>query len=150
MSTKRSLLEVLKAELEFVVKGGYRNTARVPWRPQFIFQDSPTCLNFDPTRERRPCTECSLMDLIPREHREGKIPCRHIQLNEKGEQVVSFYRGGTDEELEVALVRWLTATIARLEAEKPLSGAQATAGRATACGKEGLVRGAATIRTLVR
>lgn len=135
MNAKTSLLEVLKAELEFVQKGGYRNTARVPWRPQFVFQDSPTCLNFDPTHERRPCTECSLMDLIPREYREGKVPCRHIPLNEKGETIDSFYRGGTEEELEVALVRWLKATIARLEAEKALSEAQAAVGKATACGK---------------
>ena len=46
---KRDLLDVLKAELQFLEKGGYRHTARAEWRPQFIFQDSPTCLNFDPT-----------------------------------------------------------------------------------------------------
>ena len=44
---KRNLVTVLKAELEFVEKGGYRNISLSAWRPQFIFQDSPTCLNFD-------------------------------------------------------------------------------------------------------
>jgi hypothetical protein len=46
---KRNLVDVLKAELEFLEKGGYRHTARAAWRPQFVFQGSPTCLNFDST-----------------------------------------------------------------------------------------------------
>lgn len=135
MSAKRSLLEILQAELEFVLKGGYRNTARAPWRPQFIFQDSPTCLNFDPTHERKPCSECALMELIPSQHRGGKIPCRHIPLNEKGETIDSFYRGGTEQEMEAALIGWLRSTIARLEAEMAQSQPQNLSGKATACGK---------------
>ena len=34
----RDLLTVLKAELEFVEKGGYQNMARVAWRPHFVFK----------------------------------------------------------------------------------------------------------------
>ena len=41
MSDVRKLLETLKAELDFVNRGGYRKAS---WRPQFIFEDSPTCL----------------------------------------------------------------------------------------------------------
>jgi hypothetical protein len=115
---KRDLLEVLKAELRFLEKGGYRHTARAPWRPQFIFQDSPTCLNFDPTQQPRPCSECILMQLVPEDFRSEKIPCRHIPLSERGETVDSFYRTGTQEELEVAVAQWLRTTIARLEREK--------------------------------
>ena len=102
-SDKRSLLEVLKAELEFLEKGGYRQTARAAWRPQFIFQDSPTCLNFDPTRQPRPCSDCALAQLVPEESAKKKIPCRYIPLNERGETIDSFYRCGTAEELEAAL-----------------------------------------------
>ena len=134
MNDKRSLLELLKAELEFVSKGGYRNTARVAWRPHFIFQDSPSCLNFDPTHEQRPCSDCALMQVIPPQYRDQKIPCRHIPLNEKGETIDSFYRGGNEAELEAALVSWLKTAIAGLEAEKAAGQSRGTA-REAACGK---------------
>jgi hypothetical protein len=114
----RDLLEVLKAELEFLEKGGYRHTARAPWRPQFIFQDSPTCLNFDPTTPRRPCSDCILMQLLPEDLQNKKIPCRYIPLSEQGETIDSFYSTGTQEELEAAVAQWLETTIARLEREK--------------------------------
>jgi hypothetical protein len=114
----RDLLDVLKAELNFLEKGGYRNTARVPWRPQFIFQDSPTCLNFDPTQPPRPCADCILIQLVPEDSRSKKIPCRYIPLTERGETIESFYHTGTEEELEAAMRRWLRTTIERLEREK--------------------------------
>lgn len=118
MNDKRDLLDVLKAELEFVEKGGYRHTARAAWRPQFVFQDSPTCLNFDPTQPRRPCSDCALMQLVPEDLRAKKIPCRFIAVSERGETVDFFYRTGTQEELEAAVRQWLSTTIARLEREK--------------------------------
>ncbi len=114
---ERNLLAVLKAELGFVQKGGYRYTARSPWRPQFIFQDSPTCLNFDINQPRRPCSECVLMELVPPGLRNGKIPCRHIPLNAQGETIDSLYRTGTLEELETALTNWLKSMIQKLEHE---------------------------------
>lgn len=115
---KRDLLEVLKAELEFLEKGGYRHTARAAWRPHFMFQDSPTCLNFDPTQQPRPCTDCILMQFVPADARSERIPCRHIPLSEHGETIDSFYRTGTQEELEAAVAQWLKTTIARIEREK--------------------------------
>ena len=111
------LLDVLRAELEFIKEGGYRQPARAGWRPHFMFQDSPTCLNFDPLQPRKPCSDCALMKLIPEEAHARKIPCRYIPLNERGETVDSFYRTGTQEELEAAVVNWLKATIDRLERE---------------------------------
>ena len=115
---KRDLLDVLKAELAFLEKGGYRITARVPWRPQFLFQDSPTCLNFDPAELQKPCSECVLAQLLPEKLRDKKIACRYIPLNERGETIDSFYRSGTQEELEAAFSQWLKTTITRLEQEK--------------------------------
>lgn len=112
---KRDLLTVLKAELEFVEKGGYRNTGLSAWRPQFIFQDSPTCLNSDPTQPPRPCGECVLNQLVPADLRRRNIPCRYIPLNEQGETIDSFYRCGTRQELESALRIWLRTTIQRLD-----------------------------------
>lgn len=115
---KRDLLEVLKAELEFLENAGYHHTARAPWRPQFMFQDSPTCLNFDPARPPKPCSDCVLMQLVPENLREKKIPCRYIPLSEDGETVESYYRTGTQEEMETGVAHWLRTTIARLEQEK--------------------------------
>ena len=112
---KRDLLTVLKAKLEFVEKGGYRNTDLSVWRPQFIFQDSPTCLNSDSAQPPRPCSECVLNQLVPTDMRRRSIPCRYIPLNEQGETIDSYYRCGTREELESALRSWLCTTIQRLE-----------------------------------
>jgi hypothetical protein len=112
---KRDLLTVLKAELEFVEKGGYRNTDLSAWRPQFIFQDSPTCLNSDSVRPPKPCSECVLSQPVPTDLRYRNVPCRYIPLNEQGETIDSYYRCGTREELESALRSWLCTTIQRLE-----------------------------------
>src|SRR5208282_2912366 len=108
---KRDLLSVLKAELEFVEKGGYRNTAMAAWRPQFIFQDSPTCLNFDSRQPPKPCSDCVLMQVTPEDQQGKKVPCRYIPLNDKGETIDSFYRFGTRDELETAVRKWLRTTI---------------------------------------
>jgi len=118
MSDKRDLLSVLKKELEFLEKGGYRDTTPASWRPQFIFQDSPTCLNFDPTQKPRPCRDCPLMQLVPENLRDKKIGCRYIPLNEKGETIDSFYRSGTRRELEDAFGPWLRNTIQRMQKPK--------------------------------
>jgi hypothetical protein len=112
---KRDLLTMLKAELEFVEKGGYRNTNLSAWRPQFIFQDSPTCLNFDSTQPPSPCSDCAMLQLVPPDQRSRKVPCRYIPLNEQGETIESFYRSGTRDELESALRKWLVTAIQHLE-----------------------------------
>ena len=117
----QNLLTVLKKELEFLEKGGYRKTARAPWRPQLVFQDSPTCLNFDPTQQPRPCYECILTQLVPEDMQRKQFPCRYIPLNERGETIDSFYRSGTQEELELDLGRWLKTTIERLEKQEARS-----------------------------
>ena len=109
------LLEILKAELAFLEQGGYRARARHPWRPNFVFEDSPTCINFKKPEELRPCSECHLIDLVPEERRGARYPCRHILLTSRGETVNSFYEWGTEEELETALGEWLRRTIRKME-----------------------------------
>ena len=116
---RRELLKVLKAELEFVEKGGYRNTSLTAWRPQFIFQDSPTCLNVDPDQPPKPCSDCVLLKLVPDNLRSRNIPCRYIPLNEQGETIDFFYRCETREALESALQKWLRSAIRHLEAAAP-------------------------------
>lgn len=111
----RDLLTVLKAELTFLERGGYRNTARAAWRPHFIFQDSPTCLNFDPMLALRNCSDCVMMQLIPASAQKKNIPCRYIRLNGSGETIDALYRYGNQDELEGALANWLKNTIGKVE-----------------------------------
>ena len=114
---KRDLLEVLKFELEFLEQGGYGRLPREAWRPRFVFEDSPTCMNFN-SKEREPCSECLLMQLVPEHARQEQTPCIHIPLSINGETLESLYRTGTQQEIEVALGAWLRTTIHRLEAER--------------------------------
>ena len=115
---KRDLLEVLKAELEFVQMGGYRHTRGTAWRPEFIFQDSPACLNVDPTQQQRPCSDCVLRQLVPENLQSEKQLCRYIPMNERGETLDSLYRTGTREEVAAAVAEWLKKTIAELQSER--------------------------------
>jgi hypothetical protein len=112
------LLTVLKAELAFLEKGGYQQSPNARWRPQFIFEDSPTCINYGKRENPRPCSECSLMNFVPEDCRDEKVPCRHIPLNAQGFTIDTYYRLGTHEEVEQALGAWLRNTIGRLELER--------------------------------
>lgn len=118
MQDRQKLAEILRSELTFLEQGGYRRGSRYPWRPNFIFEDSPTCINFGRGgAERQPCTACPLINFVPPERRDARFPCRHIDLTETGDTVHSFYEYGTEEELEAALGDWLRKTIRELQAE---------------------------------
>lgn len=125
---KRDILDVLKFELYFLEKGGYGRSPRQPWRAQLFFEDSPTCMNFDSKDHPNPCSECALMQCVPPESRNEKIPCRHIPLTPSGETLSSLYLGGTQQEIEDAMRDWLGKTIARLEANRRKTTEPKTAG----------------------
>ena len=114
---ERDLLEVLKFELKFLEDGGYGRSPRARWRPQLIFEDSPTCMNFN-SQEQGPCSDCVLMQLVPPEFRSAQIPCRHIPFDKSGETLDSLYRCGEQSEIEDVFGNWLRATIKRLEDER--------------------------------
>jgi len=118
MQDDRDLLQTLKAELAFIEQGGYRKRPRFPWRPSFVFEDSPTCINFEAKSERRPCSECLLMQFVPEDRKDLAFPCRHIPLTSAGDSVSHYYECGTEAELEAALKLWLTHKIAELEAKQ--------------------------------
>ena len=122
---ERNVLELLKDELNFMEKGGYGRSPREPWRAQLVFEDSPSCMNYDSKENPRPCTECALMQFVPPESRGEKVPCRHIPLTPDGETLQELYRGATQQDLEDALGDWLRANIARLEAEQAQKSAAA-------------------------
>ena len=115
---ERDLLEVLKFELQFLEDGGYGRSPRTPWRPQHIFEDSPTCMNFDSKENPRACSDCVLMHLVPAERRSEKNPCRHIPFDGSGETLDSLYRDSDQNEIKETVGNWLRAAIQRLEEER--------------------------------
>jgi len=110
------LLNRLKAELDFVTRGGYRRSAKSPWRAPYIFEESPICPNFqDRTRQHR-CQDCWLMEFVPVHLHHEQVPCRYVRLG-NGTTVDSLYRCGTGVETEEALTKWLRIRIQELESE---------------------------------
>jgi hypothetical protein len=117
MADNRDVLEVLKFELKFLEQGGYGRLPREAWRPRFVFEDSPSCMNFN-SKDREPCEQCLLMQFVPESARQEQVPCTHIPFSPHGETLDSLYRTGTQQEIEEALGAWLRATIRRIEAER--------------------------------
>src|SRR5262249_21128550 len=97
------ILKMFQFQLSFLEDGGYRHAARAPWRAALVFEDSPTCINFDASARQHPCGECPLMEFVPVQYRQEVAPCRFIPLNECGQTVDNYYRCGTQIELEEAL-----------------------------------------------
>ena len=118
LKDERDLLDVLKFELEFLNKRGYGRSPREPWRARFVFEDSPTCMNYDSKDHPDSCDACVLMQLVPSECRAGEIPCRYIPLNAEGQTLDSLYRCGDQNEIEVVFGNWLRVTIEKLEEER--------------------------------
>ncbi len=115
---ERDLLDVLEFELKFLEDGGYGRSPKAAWRPQLIFEDSPTCMNFSLAENPGPCTDCVLIQLVPPEFRSEQIPCRHIPFDSSGETLDSLYRYGDQVEIEEVVGGWLRATIQRLEEQR--------------------------------
>jgi len=108
----RDLLEVLKFELSFLEKGGYGRSPREPWRAPLVFEDSPTCMNYDSKEQPEPC---------------------HIPLTMAGDTLETLYRWGSQNEIEDVYGKWLRTTIHRIEEERErLSGQRAADPRPSA------------------
>lgn len=114
----RDTIDVLKAELDFVEKGGYGRSVKTPWQPTSIFQDSPSCLNLGDPKRTHPCSECRLIDLVPPEAREEDVPCHHIPLNTTGATVDDLEWKENQLETEETVKVWLRATINKLEEQR--------------------------------
>jgi len=115
---ERDLLDVLKFELDFVEKGGYNPSPREPRKMNFIFEDSPTCMNYDSKDTPGPCNECVLMGLVPPDQRNQTIPCRHIPLDAAGQTLDSLYRQAESREIGQIYEKWLRDTVAKLTEER--------------------------------
>jgi hypothetical protein len=114
----RDLLDVLRFELQFLKDGGYGRSPKAPWRPQYVFEDSLTCMNYGSKENPAPCSACVLMYLVPPQARAEKIPCRHIPLNDSGETLASLYRYSNQSEIEETVEGWLQNAIRVLEEQR--------------------------------
>jgi hypothetical protein len=112
---ERNLLDVLKAELAFLEKGGYGRSPRESWSQPLIFEDSPSCMNYDSKDHADPCSACLLFQLVPPQFRGNQIPCRYIPLNAEGETLDSLYRSSDQFEIEEVFGNWLRRMIAEVE-----------------------------------
>lgn len=116
----RDILEVLQAELDFLEKGGYGRSVRTPWIPKSALQDSPTCLNYAYGYKAHPCDECHLIDFVPIDKRNERVPCHFIPLDESGETIDELEAGTSQLKLETALKSWLKTKIKEIEAARVL------------------------------
>jgi hypothetical protein len=114
---KKDVLATLQAELAFVERGGYRTPQQAAWRPQFIFEDSPTCLNYRNFGKHHPCSQCALIEFVPNGFKQERFPCRHIPLDDSGRTLDFLYRTATEEEAHAIVASWLRNTIAQLKYE---------------------------------
>jgi hypothetical protein len=114
----RDKIEVLKAELNFVEKGGYGRSVKTPWQPTSILQDSPSCINLGNPERTRSCSECLLIDFVPQENRAEDVPCHHIPLNTKGDTIDKLEWKEDQRRTEEALKIWLRRTITQLEQQR--------------------------------
>jgi hypothetical protein len=105
----------LKAELDFVEKGGHGRSVRTPWQPTSVFQDSLTCLNFASPQPTHPCSQCILISFVPPEFRSESVPCHYIPLNEAKETIAALEQRGDQQLLEETVKKWLRATIKKIE-----------------------------------
>ncbi len=112
---QNDVLEVLKAELDFIEKGGYGRSPRSPQQARSSFRDSLSCLNYALAEKLHPCNECHLMDFVPAEARDQEVPCHHIRLNESGETVDELDQLDNQHRLESELKAWLKAKISEIE-----------------------------------
>lgn len=113
----RDILEILRSELKFLEEGHYRRSL-TSWRAPYIFEDSPSCLNYKDRTRPHPCNECGLIQFVPPELRGRDVPCRFIPLNQEGQTVDTLYRTGTQIEMEEALHSWLCQEISRIEEQR--------------------------------
>lgn len=113
---ERDILELLKTELDFIEKGGYGRSVKTPWKPTSSFRGSLTCVNYALPEKAHPCSECHLIDFVPRDRQDEEVPCHAIPLNETGETVESLE--GDQARLEEALKRWMRAKIEEIEAAR--------------------------------
>ncbi len=114
-SDDRDILELLRAELNFIEKGGYGRSVRTPRQSKSIFQDSLTCLNYGDPDRTHPCNECHLLEFVSAENHIQEVPCHLIPLNSDGETIRDLELQDNQAKLEHEVSAWLRAKIREIE-----------------------------------
>ena len=114
----RNMLEILRAELDFIEKGGYGRSVRTPWHEKSVFQDSLSCMNYEQPERPTPCSDCHLIDFVPGNSRADDVPCHFIPLNESGETLQELETTGNQHHLEESMRQWLRERIKELENQR--------------------------------
>lgn len=118
-SDQQDILEILKSELEFIEKGGYRVPEKEQAEPvSTMFADSATCLNYGYPYRVHPCGECPLMEFVPEDRRVSPMPCHHIPLDESGQTVEALEEAQNPTGMQAAVKTWLQQTISRIESQR--------------------------------
>jgi len=117
---ERDILDLLKSELDFIEKGGYGRSVKTPWRPTSSFRDSLTCVNYALPEKAHPCSECHLIEFVPRDKQTEEVPCHFIPLNQAGETVETL--DANEPKLEEALKEWMREKIREIEAQRQQEG----------------------------
>ena len=114
----RDILELLKAELDFIEKGGYGRSVRTPWQSKSTFQDSLTCINYSDPERAHPCNECHLLEFVGPENQTQDVPCHFIPLNADGDTIDDLERRDNESRLEREISAWLRARIKEIEQQR--------------------------------
>jgi len=117
-SDDRDILELLRAELDFIEKGGYGRSVRTPRQSKSIFQDSLTCLNYGDPDRTHPCNECHLLEFVSPENHTQEVPCHLIALNSEGETIRDLESQDNQARLEHKVSAWLRAKIREIEDQR--------------------------------
>ena len=117
-SDDRDILQLLRAELDFIEKGGYGRSVRTPWQSKSIFQDSLTCLNYGDPERAHPCNECHLLEFVSPENKTQEVPCHFIPLNSDGETIRDLELEDNQTMLERGVTGWLRAKSRQIEHER--------------------------------
>ena len=112
---ERDLLELLTSELDFIEQGGYGRSVRTPWKVPSPFRESLTCVNYALPEKAHPCSECHLLDFVPKDKQREELPCHFIPLNAAGDTVDSLAGEDNQTKLETSLKEWMRAKVKELE-----------------------------------
>src|SRR3954470_20802122 len=102
----RDPLEILKAELDYIEKGGYGRRVRTPWKPTSVFQDSLSCLNYGSPYRAHPCSACMLDEYVPEGQHAAPVPCHHIPVGDAGETIEELELEENQQVLEEKVKTW--------------------------------------------
>jgi hypothetical protein len=83
-----------------------------------MFQDCPSCTNFNDPERSDACGESLFADLAPEKDPPQAVPCHSIPLNALGETVDSMKRQYNQSEMEDAVRNGLRDAIRRIEEER--------------------------------